>query len=685
MKDDKQILDDFQKRKNQAFEASRWWRANEVKDGFGVYDGSGQWVAGRDQSAGNFPCDLDRQRQADMPIITVNKTAPVVDSVTGFQIQNRATVNYVPRLPDDSQKGFSDLVQNTARYIVADSQADFEDSQAFNDMCICGIGAVDHIISYDDNPDGETQIARIFPGFLLWDPGARKKNLKDANWLASARIIDLSTLEKEDGQEDYGSTGLEPDLVQFFSNAIMTNNLAVEYTYQWRVKTPFYRLKNPLYLTSDATDEERLRVTQLTQQVKAMPEIVTYLEAFESRFKISLKDDSIINLDPKDHREVKKEFEVFGIPFKATRQEKFRYYRATVIGNKVVSKDDNFSQKGFSLKLMTGKFSEIQQCFYGIVRAAKDPQRMLNQSVSDLQGFLQTIPKGGVIIEEDAVSDLQQFLNTYARAREVTIVKAGAINSNKILPKTTPALPSGLPDMIAYSGAATMETSGVTPDFMGISDNFEVSGVLQAQRVRQGLTVLAPYFDAFRFFQKDQSLLLIDCIRIMAENSPGRLIRNVSGKDSAKYFPLLSDGIAQEYDIDIEAVPQTPSERQDTFEKLVAMAEKVGNPQAFEFALPYSPLKKEDVEKFTAILQPPPPQEPDPLQVALIQAQTAELIAKAESYKAQSQQKNMEVLKDQKEIQIFDERQQAEIAQIVSSALLNRSKAAQGLNQGANQ
>jgi hypothetical protein len=607
------------------------WRPNEVNENYSVLEGI-QWTEE----------DYERQLRDEMPVITVNKSAPVIDSISGFEIQNRTNATYVPRLTNDEAYGFSDIANIGANYIKNDAKAEFFNSQAFKDMLVCGLGITDVEINYDHNPNGEVTLRRIFPGFFLWDSATREKNGADTEWRAEARPVHKRQLRKlleSWGVQEYDTGDYIPasfddiEFLRYFDVSLQSGELTVIYNYQWREKETIYRIKNPFY------------------ELQNEPLYMNYAASAAKRFKFD-PANGIIILTPSDYSKFKKECSSIGIQLdREVNQQRYRYYRCMVIGGRIYKKSENYSQQGFSLQMMTGKYSETDQCYYGIMRAIKPVQRLYNEALSNFQGFLRTIPKGGVNIESDAVDSLPDFLATYAKAKEVTIFKPGALSNGKVQPKIAPPLPP-LPEMMQMSQNDIMGVAGVTPDFMGLNDSKEMTGKLQGQLVRQALTVLSEYFDAKKFYTIDQGKLFIDCLRILAENDPGRLIRDITGEGSEKYVPLLLDNIAAEYDVVIEDTPQTPNERQETFEKLLELSGILAQKgvDIIPIALQYAPLKKEEMDKVVQAMQPPPPPEPDPLQQGLLEAEINMRNASATKSAAEAKQIELESVNKIKEL-----------------------------------
>lgn len=649
---DDEILTQAAERFTEFFECSQFWRNTELLDGYSVYEGK-QWLAE----------DEERYKEDGLPIITINKTAPVVDSISGFEIQNRTEVSYTPRMVGNEDARFADVVENGVNYIESNAQSAFHNSMAFLDTLICGVGFTDTIIDYNKNDRGEVVEERFFPGFAMWDWSARDKNLKGANWIAKAKIVDRRSITEEDEEEyvDTGTFSFDDQMFLNFFNILNTRiSLTVVYDYQWRKLTDVLRVKNPFMAHMD--DDL----------------IMNYAAEAQKIYKINIEDGSF-TFEPKMFRQFKAACESLGMEVgKPLKQKRYKYYRSVIKGGRVTEKSENYSQQGFSIQAITGKYSETDQCHYGVMRAAKNPQRQYNMAMSDMQGFLNTVPKGGVIVEADATPDLKGFIRTWAKSKLVSVVAKGAISGNKIMPKPTPQLQAGLPEMLASSDSSIMQVAGVSPQFMGMLETKEMTGRLQGQLVRQTLSMLAQYFDAKKFFMIDKGRLYIDCLRVLAENDPGRPMKSMMGQGADKYMQLFLDDIAAEYDIEITDTPETPDEKQDKFEKLLELAAMLMQQGAniIPLVMQYAPLTQDEIEEVTKAMMPPPPPPPDPLQQEMLKSTVALQYANAEKTKADAVKINMEVLNKQQENTRQPEKEQADIRKTYSEIDLNRARAA---------
>ncbi len=644
--DDRDLINEMQVRMNQSLAVSQTWRQSEVMDNYAVYQGD-QWLQE----------DTARQNANGAPLITINRVKPILKSIVGFEIQNRLDVKYVPRMNDAKQNGFVDVVSSTVRYLEQSTNALAQYSLAFEDMLISGIGATDTVFSYNRPPhNGDWQVMRVFPGFLFWDPAARAKNFIDSDFVTNVRVLDKDTIRQEYGFQAYDElpeSEVDARILQFFSTILIAKQLGVVYEYQWRRKEPIYRVANPfrnldmreLVMAHGFTSPEDFMYFQIQFEVQKAK--------YAKMFNFVADTDELFTIETKsEYNEFRSSMAELGLKTTYSEQSAYKYYRAVIVGDRVISKDYNFSQEGFSIKFMTGEYSELGQFNYGLMRSAKQPQRMLNQVVSDYSMFLSTIPKGGVNIEDDAVQDIPNFLDSYTKAKYVTIFRSGALSGGKVQPKIAPPIPQGMLEMVTYADSQIMQVCGVTPELMGMMNTKEQNSGFLRQQIRQGLTTLSTYFDARRSYLQEQARLYIDCVRVMIENSEGRLIRDVIGDSGKEFIPLLKDNVAADYDIVIEEMPDSPDAKGDKFDKLLALSAQV--PQALMLALEYADLPKEDIEKLKQLMQPPPPPEPDPMNQMIIQSEI-------DYKKAQTFNLTVDAMKKQAELQYVGPEKESEI------------------------
>lgn len=522
--------------------------------------------------------------------VCFNRIGPMVDSVGGSEVNNRQQVQYIPRNFGD--KGLNEVLTGAADYIRDQCDAEDEESDAFLDAVICGIGWTETRLSYDDNPDGDVLVERRDPVHMRWDPDAKKRNLSDRCWqqyevwLPKAAILERwpkaelapagDAVDADEGQpHDQTLAWLYERNATGFDKT--TGRLRVIY-HQWHETEDFYRV-----LVDGQTHD------------------------------LSIADRDKLHKRTKEWNDTAAERQVPPLPvaqeLKKTRK-KFR--QAFVCGSTLLEEGDAPCNR-FTFNAVTGKRDRNNGTWYGIVKPMIDPQRWANKFFSQILHIVNTNAKGGLLMEDDAVDNIAKFKKDWSKADSVSVVSPGAISGGKIQPKTPPMIPPQIEAMMQFSISSLRDVTGINLELLGMADR-QQAGVLEAQRKQAAMTVLAGLFDGLRRYRKEQGRTLAKFI--VDYMSDGRLVRIVQGDGTEKYVPLVKDPQAMEYDVVVDEAPSSVNQREKTFGLLMQLLpnlERAGIPFYAEL-LEYSPLPAGMVEKWTQLLEQRKGQQ-DPKQV----------------------------------------------------------------------
>jgi len=534
--------------------AAAAWR-REAREDYAFYNGE-QWAA-EDKAA------LAEQKR---PVMTFNRIAPLVNAVIGAEINNRREVRYIPREQGDAQA--NELLTGAGEWFRDCADAEDEESEAFADMVISGMGFMDTRLDFDKNPDGEPVMTRLDPMKMAWDARACKGNLADAErlWyidekpLAEVKALfpdidpallnagwakmgagadsdsphdaDTARLYENDAAEDFGSTDGNGE------------KMCVLVECRWFERQSYCRAADPI---SGALRE--------------------YSEAEITLLRRENPQFSFI----RQHRKIAR--------------------RAFLGAGLLAEPDAPLSPRGqLGWEAITAYYSKAARQFYGLVRPAKDPQRWTNKFFSQVMYLLNSQAKGGIMAERGAFDDDGQAEESWARADSITWAKPGAIAGRRIEPKPAAQFPTGFFTLFNESKEAISQVTGLSPEFIGTRE-VNQPGILEQTRQQSSLNLLAALFNALRRYRKRQGRIVLYLIQNFL--SDGRLIR-ILGADQGRYVPLTRAAAASsEYDIIVDDAPTSPNERDRTFaiiQQLMPALQPYITPEVGLELLRYSPL-----------------------------------------------------------------------------------------------
>ena len=457
--------------------ASKW--REEAREAFDCYAGR-QWS------------EQDRQKlieQQRVPV-TFNRVAVLIDAVIGYEVNNRQETRYIPRTPGDAK--VNELLTEAARYFRDSCDAEFEESDAFRDMCISGMGWTNDRLTDERNPDYDLVRDRVDPLRMLWDPSSRKPNLEDARY-----VIYETSMSKAEAK------ALVPEWDGEYVHADWMGDDGDD--------VPGTENPRDAYKGKDGDNSATrdVRVLEYQYVVDRMEHVLTNPETGEAK---TISDDEWTGL---------KEDEAKALgPFRVSRRVR-EWKRAFAIGGEVFEKAHPYP-KGPTYHCITGKRDRNTGHWFGLIRSLRDPQMWSNKWLSQMMHILNTSAKPGYDAEKGAISNIAQFEAKAAKPGAINIFEDGALQQGRVQRREATGLPPDLANLLQYANDSMQNVSGVNAELLGMADR-EQAGVLEYQRKQSAVTLLAPLFDSFRRYRK----MAGRCWLYFMQNylTDGRLIR----------------------------------------------------------------------------------------------------------------------------------------------------------------
>lgn len=625
----------------------RKWR-EEAKEAFQFFAGE-QWSEE----------DKNTLREKNRVPVVFNRIAPLVNAVVGSEINNRREVQYIPREIGDAQA--NEVLTAAGEWFRDQTGAEDEESDAFEDTVVAGMGWTDTRLDFEEDQDGAPKVERIDPMEMVWDCNASKPNLQDAErlfrvkefpWREACELFpdvpkemlnatwarsgsDSAAPHDQDRADDYDGT---QDDMAGGEAGYQKNCLIVEA--RWMEREAYYR--GPDVQTGEVREYSEKQIKLIRQE---MPE------------------------------------------FPAVRQTR-KVVRRAFIGKDILAEPDRplVPAGMFGWECITGYRDKAAGLFYGIVRAAMDPQRWTNKFFSQVMFLLNSQSKGGIGAERGAFEDDRQAEASWAKADEITWFAKNALSgpNPKIIPKAPAQFPTGFFTLFQESKEEITQVTGLSPEFIGTREVTQ-AGVLEMQRRQSSLNLLASLFNSLRRYRKRQGKTMLYLIQ--NHLSDGRLIRIV-GDDKRQYVPLMSKAAFEEFkkkkvaelvqqgvpfdqakaaveketanmrpadgvfDIIVDDAPTSPNEKERTWGilmQLLPMVKEMMTPDVALEMLRYSPLPASMVDKIMKKAQEQQEQaaqQPSPEQQAMAMKQQEmqmDMAGKAADLQIKQQENEMDL------------------------------------------
>lgn len=582
---------------------SHWssWR-KEAKKSYGFVAGD-QWEPDAKAKL------LEEFRQ---PIV-FNRAGPMVDAVTGAEILNRQEVRYSPREIGDVQ--VNEVITSAAEWARDQTDAEDEESDAFHDVIVCGLGWTETRMDYERDAEGMVQIDRIDPLEMWCDPKATKRNVADRRYHFRAhwQRRDEMPAGWRKKLDDMGATGEgSQDIGQSHSSR-----------------------------KDDYDDESDDAGGERTEEPDKNRVWVRHFQWFEIVDAYKMSDpqtNKVVTLPKEKMRAVIKMFVSNGMQPPEMIKIQQREYREAWLAGSVVMDSRKIPCNDFTIHAITGKRDRNANTWFGIVRAMIDPQMWANKWLSQILHILNTSAKGGVMFETGAFANQRKATEEWARPDSMIEVQNGALARGAIQERTAANYPNGIANLMEFAVNSMPQVTGINLELLGLVQK-EQAGVLEAQRKQAGYAILAVFFDALRRYRKMQGRVMLYFIQHYM--SDGRLVRVMGDNGNEQYVPLMRDKETITYDVIVDDAPMSANQKENVWGMMVQLMPMLSRQpvpaEVWSELLKYSPLPSSVSAKIAKAITGP--DEPTPEQQAAqaaMQLDIAQKTADVEKTKAEA-------------------------------------------------
>lgn len=629
-----------------------WFRADQThsaqwrKEARQDYD----YVAGKQWS------DRDKaamEATSRVPIV-FNRMLSIIKSVAGSEINNRQEIKFLPRELGDAK--VNEVLTAGSKWLGDECDAEDEQSEAFEDCAICGMGWTESRLDLETDPEGKYVEERVDPLEMYWDASARKKNISDAARVWRVRKVALSEARAMFPQAD-------------------ADELDAKWVYgaeEGEAGTPIELRRLNKSGVADGLDD--LGLTQVT---------LVQLQYWERAPFVRMLDpqtNQTVDVEPERFAEIKKVADQAGVTLRFAKLQR-RVYRQAFIGGIVLEHGDAPDKEHFTFQCITGERDRNAGTFFGLARVMRDPQMWANKWLSQTLHIMNTSAKGGILAEKTAFDNQRQAEDTYARNDAITWLKDGALSgqSPKLKEKPVAQFPAGFWTAMEFAISSIRDVSGINLELLGMRDANQ-PGILEAQRKQAAMTILATLFNSLRRYRKQIGRIRLYFIQ--NHLSDGRLIRIV-GQQGAQIVPLVKDRTIGSYDVVVDDAPTSPNQKEATWNSIVMMLPALKGmltPQLMIKLAKYSPLPESLISEIEDMVSQAA-QQPDPAMMEM-QMQMALDREKAQGQLQIAREKMQGELAIKQESAALDSQLNHEKA--VAAAHTNHMKAQSSANGKAN-
>lgn len=558
-----------------------------------------------------WPSDLKADRIADgRPCLVINKLPAFTNQVIGDIRRNEPSIKIKP-VDSKADPEVAEIMTGLIKNIEMQSEAEIAYDTAAESAVRCGIGAFRIGTDYaaDDSFDQDIKFYRIKNPFTIyWDPAAQNFDKSDARYCFITEKI-----PRDEFQRLYPNASL----IQFEGgkdrNILWGNDKSIrvaEYFKRVDDKKILYMIRNKL------TGEEQ----------------VTENGPYNTNWE-----------------EVRK---------REVESQKVVWYKATQ--HEILEGPQDWPGKHIPICMVYGEEVNIENktVYNGMIRNARDPQRLYNYSRSSGAEIISLAPKAPYLVTMRQIANYQKIWDQ-AHKRNYPYLPYDADHENpQAIPKRAEpvGVNTGIQAEIMTADQELHDTTGLQQASLGKKSN-EKSGKAILARQREGDIGNFTYYDNLGRALKYAGKILVDLIPRIYDTARVVRIINPDGQDKMVQInqPFMEEGpngavekifdlTMGKYDVVVSIGPSYTTQRDEAAENMMAFINAVPNAGpliADLFAKNLDWPGAAEIEKRLKLLlppalqaegegggPPPPPPPPDPGQMVAMRGQAAEVQGK---------------------------------------------------------
>lgn len=553
---------------------------------------------------------LEKDRR---PVSRIDDVGPVVKSIAGREVTSRYQPKVYP--PTDEDAGPTDAWNEVVRHERARGRWEHEESDAFHDLQIQAYSWIHYQTQVRNGRLPHTSAEPVPLWEMSWDPRSRRPNLQDREWHCRRRWIDVDVAarrwpkakekieeikasDRSEGPVTFDGDSHESSRRAFaYENATeepspsfktRTNEIRVD-ELEWKESEAYREIEIldfqayavfaelfprlvevPPELLQEPTEEDAMMV--LAEQFpdgQAPPEMLedVLAQMTEQFWAQHSPEPEALELSVSDFdRFADRYAEVVGRPFDDYLELERDVYRFAILSGHHVLDHGRRPEEYWTYLVMVGwpHKKKDETLRYGPVDVMKDPQKWVNRFYSLQIELLATAPKNPILAGPSAFDNPGEVRAQLSRPNAV-------IETRDPTAVTVLKTSSGMPEvdgMFEFAKSRVSGSLGLNPYSLGQVTDLKRTAASSVQSVTQSAsTILSQMFDALRLHRIESTQLLL---RKMKAYWTEEDVARVVGPKLAQMVPPKREwGQALDYDVRIDEVPATPTQKMEVWESLM--------------------------------------------------------------------------------------------------------------------
>lgn len=492
---------------------------------------------------------LERMKK---PVLTLNMTLATIAAVMGEQLENRASIAYIP-----SKEGTGEIAEQLTKtwiQIANNNKYDWLESDIFDDGVITSRGFIDLRIAFKDSLQGEVIMRKINPRNVLIDADGETYDPDDWN-----EVIITKWMNPLDIELLYGKDAA--DALKQTSGSLPYNFDNVE-----RHQRTFAGFQLPP--SNDTRGDQNLR---------------RYIRVLERQFNVIRNAPHFVDPATGDMRLVPVNWTVARAERLAAQldlvviRKKVKQIYWTVTADNWVLHDEVSPFKHFTPIPYFPYFRHGQTI--GIVENLVSPQELLNKTTSQELHVVNTTANSGWKLKRNSLRNMTiEELETRGAETGLVLELEDAGDAEKITPNP---IPQGL-DRIGFKAEDFIKKiSGVSDSIRGF-DRADVAAKAIEAKQQAGSVNLAKPFDNLA---RTRFIVARNTLDLVQQFYTEERILNITGLDLGQESEeivinqrdatgrIVNDLTVGEYDVAVQTVPSRKSYSEGQFAQATALRE----------------------------------------------------------------------------------------------------------------